>query len=90
MGAPGKRRPAIVALSQPKASAPRLHQSNRSHQPTRAPKPTSDWERADGEGSAHAECPGRRVRAERHGDGNLFATPGGTGRARRVPHDKTP
>ena len=41
MGAPGKWRPAIVALSKPKASAPRLHQSNRSHQPTRVPKPIS-------------------------------------------------
>ena len=40
-GAPDKRRPAIVALSQPKASAPRLHQSNHSPKPASAAKPTS-------------------------------------------------
>ncbi len=32
LGAPGKRRPVIVALAQPKASALRLHQSNPAHQ----------------------------------------------------------
>ena len=37
--APGKRLPAIVALSQPKASAPRLHQSNHSPKPASAAKP---------------------------------------------------
>ena len=74
LGAPGKRRPAIVALSQPKA--PRLHQSNRSPKPASAAKPTSGWERAEGRLQAErpargVTCAGRDPRVRSHEEAGL-------------------
>ncbi len=78
LGAPGKRRPAVVALSEPKASAPRLHQTDP------AQEHSSGWERAAWEGSIHSEPDSQRVRASHSEGGGLFVTRSAAGRDRRV------
>ena len=82
-GARGKRRPAVVALSQPKASAPRLHQSNP------AGKHSSGWERAAWEASTHSEPDSQRVGASRSAGGGQATTRSTAGRDPRVQQHKT-
>ena len=77
------RRPAVVALSQPKASAPRLHQSNP------ACKHSSGWERAAWEASTHSEPDSQRVGASHRAGRGQATTRSAAGRDPRVQQHKT-